>query len=111
VISQQLQQYDGRLAVCPPKTPHSVRVIALDRTTADGTVRPRKNIRALLMRVRAFYLDIQQWALEDPHPRPRQHPANRVRRAHRAGPAPLRKAATIYQAAIDDLTQRAGIAA
>src|SRR6266700_3115982 len=33
VISQQLQQYDGRLAVCPPKTPHSTRVIALDRTT------------------------------------------------------------------------------
>src|SRR6266704_2860251 len=33
VISQQLQQYDGRLAVCPPKTPHSVRVVALDRTT------------------------------------------------------------------------------
>jgi len=26
-------------------------------------------------------------------------------------PAPLRKAATIYQAAIDDLTRRAGIAA
>jgi len=26
-------------------------------------------------------------------------------------PAPLRKAATLYQAAIDDLTQRAGIAA
>ena len=39
-----------------------VRVI----TAADGTVRPRKNIHALLMRVRAFYLDIQQWALEDP---------------------------------------------
>jgi len=33
VVSQQLQQYDGRLAVCPPKTPHSARVIALDRTT------------------------------------------------------------------------------
>ena len=33
VISQQLQQYDGRLAVCPPKTPHSTRVIALDHTT------------------------------------------------------------------------------
>jgi hypothetical protein len=33
VISQQLQQYDGHLVVCPPKTPHSVRVIALDRTT------------------------------------------------------------------------------
>jgi integrase len=36
VISQQLQQYDGRLAVCPPKTPHSVRVIALDRTTVTA---------------------------------------------------------------------------
>ncbi|HYZ57904.1 MAG TPA: tyrosine-type recombinase/integrase [Streptosporangiaceae bacterium] len=35
-------------------------------TAADGTVRPRKNIHALLMKVRAFYLDIQQWALEDP---------------------------------------------
>jgi integrase len=33
IISQQLQQYDGRLAICPPKTPHSVRVIALDHTT------------------------------------------------------------------------------
>jgi hypothetical protein len=33
VISQQLQQYDGRLAICPPKTPHSTRVIALDHTT------------------------------------------------------------------------------
>ncbi len=33
---------------------------------ADGTVRPRKNIHSVLMRVRAFYLDIQQWALEDP---------------------------------------------
>ena len=33
VISQQLQQYDGHLAVCPPKTPRSVRTIALDHTT------------------------------------------------------------------------------
>ena len=33
VICQQLQQYDGRLAICPPKTPHSSRVIALDHTT------------------------------------------------------------------------------
>ena len=39
-----------------------VRVI----TAADGTVRERQNIHALLMAVRAFYLDIQQWALEDP---------------------------------------------
>jgi integrase len=35
-------------------------------TTADGTTRPRKDIYRILMRVRAFYLDIQQWALEDP---------------------------------------------
>ena len=35
-------------------------------TAADGTLRERKNIHALLMRVRAFYLDIAQWALEDP---------------------------------------------
>src|SRR6516162_6234835 len=33
MISQQLQQYDGHLAVCPPKTPHSARTIALDHTT------------------------------------------------------------------------------
>jgi site-specific recombinase XerD len=39
-----------------------VRVIM----ATDGTVRPRQNIHAVLMRVRAFYLDIQQWALEDP---------------------------------------------
>jgi integrase len=35
-------------------------------TAADGTIRERKNIHALLMRVRSFYLDIQQRALEDP---------------------------------------------
>jgi integrase len=35
-------------------------------TTADGTLRPRKSIFPILMQVRAFYLDIQQWALEDP---------------------------------------------
>jgi len=33
MISQQLQQYDGHLVVCPPKTPHSIRAIALDHTT------------------------------------------------------------------------------
>jgi len=36
VICQQLQQYDGHLAVCPPKTPHSARTIALDHTTAGA---------------------------------------------------------------------------
>jgi integrase len=33
VICGQLQEYDGHLTVAPPKTPHSERVIALDRTT------------------------------------------------------------------------------
>ncbi|WP_244938473.1 tyrosine-type recombinase/integrase [Actinomadura madurae] len=32
-ISQQLQRRHGRLQACPPKTAHSARVIALDRTT------------------------------------------------------------------------------
>jgi integrase len=39
VIMRQLQQYDRRLAICPPETPHSSRVIALDHTT--GFVKPR----------------------------------------------------------------------
>jgi integrase len=46
VISQQPQQYDGRLAVCPPKTPHSVRVIALDRTTIAALAEHRHRQRA-----------------------------------------------------------------
>ena len=33
IISWQLQQYDGHVALCPPKTAHSERIIALDRTT------------------------------------------------------------------------------
>ena len=46
VISQQLQQYDGRLAVCPPKTAHSVRVIALDHTTVAALAAHRDRQRA-----------------------------------------------------------------
>ncbi|MGW3473410.1 hypothetical protein ACWDKQ_34280 [Saccharopolyspora sp. NPDC000995] len=46
-------------------------------------MRPRKNIHALLMRVHAFYLDIQQWALEDPSWVPW------------AVPSPVRKADTL----------------
>ncbi|WP_433335037.1 site-specific integrase [Spirillospora sp. CA-294931] len=45
VITQQLQQYDGHLIACPPKTARSARVIALDRTTVaalrDHKVRQR----------------------------------------------------------------------
>ncbi len=33
VICRQLQEYDGHLTVCLPKTAHSARVVALDRTT------------------------------------------------------------------------------
>jgi integrase len=33
IITCQLQQYDGRLVLCPPKTPGSERAVALDRTT------------------------------------------------------------------------------
>ncbi|WP_173098395.1 site-specific integrase [Actinomadura verrucosospora] len=36
VISQQIQQHQGLLAVCPPKTAGSARVIALDRTTVTA---------------------------------------------------------------------------
>lgn len=32
----------------------------------DGTSRPRRNYHGLLFRVRSFYLDIQDWASEDP---------------------------------------------
>ena len=46
VIIQQLQQYDGRLAICPPKTPHSVHVIALDRTTVAALAEHRDRQRA-----------------------------------------------------------------
>jgi integrase len=33
IISWQLQQYDGHVVLCPPKTAHSERIVALDRTT------------------------------------------------------------------------------
>jgi integrase len=33
IICWQLQQYDGHVVLCPPKTAHSERIIALDRTT------------------------------------------------------------------------------
>jgi integrase len=45
-ISQQLQQSGGRLVVCAPKTPHSVRVIALDRTTVAALRAHRAQQRA-----------------------------------------------------------------
>ena len=41
MISQQLQQYDGHLTLCPPKTSSSQRLIALDRTTVTVLRRHR----------------------------------------------------------------------
>ena len=46
VITQQLQQHDGRLVICPPKTAHSARVIALDRTTVAALAAHRDRQRA-----------------------------------------------------------------
>jgi len=46
VIAQQLQQYNGRLAVCPPKTDCSTRVIALDHTTVAALAAHRDRQRA-----------------------------------------------------------------
>ncbi len=45
-ISQQLQQHGGRLLICPPKTPHSVRVVALDRATVAALRAHRDRQRA-----------------------------------------------------------------
>ena len=41
IIACQLQQYDGRLVLCPPKTARSERAVALDRTTV-AVVRAHK---------------------------------------------------------------------
>jgi integrase len=46
VISQQLQQYDGHMITCPPKTSHSARVIALDHTTVAALRRHRARQQA-----------------------------------------------------------------
>ena len=34
-------------------------------TTRDGSTHPRRDYLPLLVSVRAFYLDIHEWALED----------------------------------------------
>jgi integrase len=48
MIGQQLQQYDGQVAVAPPKTARSSRVVALDRTTV--AVLRRHRLRQLAER-------------------------------------------------------------
>ncbi|WP_165978578.1 site-specific integrase [Actinomadura darangshiensis] len=46
VTCRQLQRRDGRLMVCPPKTAHSTRVTALDRTTIAALRAHRSRRRA-----------------------------------------------------------------
>ncbi|MEU4828444.1 site-specific integrase [Actinomadura sp. NPDC023710] len=46
VICQQVQRRNGRLTACAPKTPHSNRVIALDRTTVTALQAHRSRQRA-----------------------------------------------------------------
>jgi hypothetical protein len=52
----------------------------------DGRVKPRRFYLTRLVTVRAFYLDIAEWALEDPTwapwAVPCPHPAQRDRRTH-----------------------------
>ena len=57
VISQQLQQYDGRVVSCRPKTRHSARVIALDRTTITALRQHRARQEAERMAAGESYQD------------------------------------------------------
>jgi integrase len=59
-------------------------------TAADGTTRERKHYLAVLAQVRAFYLDIQEWALEDPSWAEWAAPSP-VRRSELAGMAKARR--------------------
>jgi integrase len=57
VISQQLQQYGGHLAACPPKTGSSERAVALDRTTVTVLRRHRAAQEAECAAMGAGYHD------------------------------------------------------
>jgi integrase len=61
-------------------------------TAADGTTRERKDYRVHLGRVRSFYLDIQEWAMEDPSWAEWAAPSP-VRRADMAGMEKARRQA------------------
>ncbi|MEU8139561.1 tyrosine-type recombinase/integrase [Streptodolium elevatio] len=50
-----------------PEAAAAWRERARMRKNADGTMTPRSNPYAVLFVVRAFYLDIAQWAVEDPY--------------------------------------------
>ncbi len=67
-------------------------------TRPDGSTRPRRNHLAVLVQVRAFYLDIQEWALEDAAWAAWAVPCP-VRRGDTDGMAKLKKSsvATVHQ--------------
>ncbi|MGH3815553.1 MAG: tyrosine-type recombinase/integrase, partial [Pseudonocardiaceae bacterium] len=50
----------------PPEVAEAWKQRMLFITTPGTKVRPRKNPSELFVRVRSFYLDIAEWALEDP---------------------------------------------
>ncbi len=50
----------------PPEVAEAWKQRMLFITTAGKKVQPRKNPSELFVRVRSFYLDIAEWALEDP---------------------------------------------
>jgi integrase len=56
-INQQLQQYDGRTVVGPPKTARSARTVALDRTTLAALRRHRARQLAEQQAAGAAYAD------------------------------------------------------
>jgi hypothetical protein len=61
-------------------------------TAPDGTERERKNYLVILSQVRSFYLDIQEWAMEDPSWAEWAAPSP-VRRAELAGMEKARRKA------------------
>lgn len=67
--------------------------LAFHKSRPGRPARPRKSIHAVLTHVRAFYLDIQEWAHQDPSWVPWAAPSP-VRREDSAGQAKRRKQAT-----------------
>lgn len=83
----------------------------LEGEWSDGTRRPRKNRLDVLMRVRAFYLDMQEWALEYPSWAPWAVPRP-VRRGDTDGQAKHKRAfaAEMHQRIRERLPPPAGAA-
>ena len=72
----------------------------------DGTTQQRKSYLTVLMKVRSFYLDLQEWALEDPSWAPWAVPSP-VRRGETVGQAKAHKQTTarMHQRVRDRLPQ------